>query len=275
MRFHSYNHISIVHPLLGALILCLLVPPWCSIAASAQSLRIAAASDLQFVLPELAQQYEKQSGVRLAISFGSSGNFFAQIQNGAPFDLFFSADSAYPRKLVEKHFADSDSLHVYAVGRLVLWLPPDSPLNAAEGLKTLLDSRVHKIAIANPEHAPYGRAAVSALQAAGLYDQLKSKLVLGENISQAAQFVQSGNAQAGLLAASLTSAPAMKDGRRWEVPANLYPQVEQSVVILAASPDKPAARAFLAFLTSAAARTTFERFGFSLQPASFLEEPAK
>jgi len=137
---------------------------FCS-CVSAQTLRIAAASDLQFVLPALAAQYEKQSGVKLAITYGSSGNFVAQIQNGAPFDLFFSADVSYPHQLAVAQLADVSSLQVYAVGHLVLWLPPDSPLDPSGGLKILLDPRIQKIAIANPDHAPYGRAAVAALRA--------------------------------------------------------------------------------------------------------------
>jgi molybdate transport system substrate-binding protein len=239
---------------------------------SAQTLRIAAASDLQFVLPDLAAQYEKQTGAKLAVTFGSSGNLFAQIQNGAPFDLFFSADISYPDKLLAAHQADTGSIRIYAIGRLVLWLPPDSPLKPAEGLKILLDPRIQKIAIANPEHAPYGRAAVAALQHEGLYDQLKPKLVLGENISQAAQFVQSGSAQAGFLAHSLASSPALQSGKRWEVPADQYPAIEQAVVLVSASPNKTAANAFLEFLKSPAARATFERYGFVLPPAPVEEK---
>src|SRR5262249_8366344 len=174
----------------------------------AQTIRIAAAADLQYAFPELAAQYEKQSGVKLAVSYGSSGSFFAQIQNGAPFDLFFSADVSYANRLALAHQAEADSVQIYAVGHLVLWLPSDSPLDPSAGLKILLDPRIQRIAIANPEHAPYGRAAVAALRDAGLYDQLQRKLVLGENISQAAQFVQSGSAQAGLVAQSLTFSPA-------------------------------------------------------------------
>ena len=242
------------------------------ISLHAQTIRIAAASDLQFVLPELAAQYEKQSGVKLAITFGSSGNLFAQIQNGAPFDLFFSADISYPGKLLTARLADADSLQVYATGRLVLWLPPDSPLDPSTGLKILLDPRIQKIAIANPEHAPYGRAAVAALQHAGLYELLKPKLVLGENISQAAQFVQSSSAQAGLLAYSLASSPSLQSGKRWEVPADYYPQVEQVVVLLSASPNKMAANEFLAFLKTPAARSTFERYGFFLPPRPMEEK---
>lgn len=239
----------------------------------AQSLRIAAASDLQFALADLAASYEKQSGAKLAITYGSSGNFYAQIQNGAPFDLFFSADTSYPQKLIETGLADPDSRYTYAFGRIVLWFPPESPLIPANfQWNTLLDARIQKIAIANPEHAPYGRAAVAALQKAGIYERVKSKLVYGENISQAAQFVQSGSAQAGILALSLTFAPAMKSGQIWEIPRNLYPPLEQAVVLMKSSGNKPAARAFLAFLRSESARTTLARYGFTLPAAREFHE---
>ena len=237
-----------------------------SVSAHPQTLRVAAASDLQFVLPELAAQYERQSGVKLAVTYGSSGNFFSQIQNGAPFDLFFSADGMYPNRLAAAHLAEADSLHVYAMGRVVLWLPADSPLDPSAGLSVLLDPRVQRIAIANPEHAPYGRAAVSALERAGLYNRLKSKLVLGENISQAAQFVQSGSAQAGLIALSLALSPAMASGKRWDLPAEQQPELEQAVVLIASSPNKKAAADFLAFLQTSQARAAFERYGFLLPP---------
>jgi molybdate transport system substrate-binding protein len=235
-------------------------------SASAQTLHIAAASDLQFVLPDLAAQYEKQSGIKLTITYGSSGNFVAQIQNGAPFDLFLSADVSYPHNLVVAQLADVSSLQIYAVGHLVLWLPPDSPLEPSAGLKTLLDPRIQKIAIANPDHAPYGRAAVAVLRDAGLYDQLKPKLVFGENIAQAAQFVQTGSAQAGLLAHSLTFSPAMKSGKFWTIPADKYPSVEQAAVLITASPNKEAALSFLAFLKTPAARAILDRYGFFLPP---------
>jgi molybdate transport system substrate-binding protein len=249
---------------ISAILLALLFLP-CARNLHAQSLRIAAASDLQFAFSDLASQYEKQSGAKLSITDGSSGNFFAQIQNGAPFDLFFSADISYPQKLIEAGLAEPDSRYTYAFGRIVLWLPSDSPLNPAQAQwNTLLDPRIQKIAIANPEHAPYGRAAVAALQKAGFYEQVKSKLVYGENISQAAQFVQSGSAQAGILALSLTFAPAMKSGKTWEIPRDLYPPLEQAVVLLKSSPNKSAAGAFLAFLRTEQARATLARYGFTL-----------
>jgi molybdate transport system substrate-binding protein len=243
-----------------------LIPFFLPSSNPAQTLRVAAASDLQFVLPDLSAQYEKQTGAKLAISYGSSGNFFAQIQNGAPFDLFFSADLGYPKKLIQAGFAEPDSMQIYATGRLVLWLPPDSPLDPLAGLKILLDPRIQKIAIANPEHAPYGRAAVAALHNAGLYDQLKPKLVFGENISQAAQFVQSGSAQAGLLALSLAISPAMKSGKSYELTGRRFPPIGQAAVALKSSPNKQAANAFLEFLKTPEARAIFERYGYSAPP---------
>src|SRR5208283_4093275 len=235
----------------------------------AQSLRIAAASDLQFALTDLAAQYEKQSGAKLDITYGSSGNFFAQIQNGAPFDLFFSADIAYPQKLIAAGSADADSFVIYAYGHLVIWLSPDSPVDlTAAGFRTLLDPRIQKIAIANPEHAPYGRAAVIALQDAGIYDQVKSKLILGENISQAAQFVLSGNAQAGIIARSLALSSPMKSGKRWDICTDLTCGIAQAAVVLKSSPNKQTAADFLKFLKTAPARSTLQRFGFTLPPLS-------
>ncbi len=239
-----------------------------SSTVGAQTVRIAAASDLQFVLPDLAAQYEKQTGTKLAVTYGSSGNFVAQIQNGAPFDLFLSADIYYPHQLAVAQLAEVSSLQVYAVGHLVLWLPPDSPLDPSAGLKALLDPRIQKIAIANPDHAPYGRAAIAILREAGLYDQLKPKLVFGENIAQAAQFVQTGSAQAGLLAHSLTFSPAMKSGKFWTIPADKYPPVEQAAVLLTVSSNREAAISFLAFLRTPTARATLERYGFFLPPAA-------
>ena len=236
-------------------------------SASAQTLRIAAASDLQFALPDLTAQYEKQTGVKLAVTYGSSGNFFAQIQNGAPFDLFLSADNAYPRKLAEAGFADANSLVIYARGLLVIWLPPDSPLDlTAAGYRALLDPRIQKIAIANPEHAPYGHAAIVALHEAGIYDQLKSKLVLGDNVAQAAQFVQSGSAQAGIISRSLALSPAMISGKRYELSSMRFPLIEQSAVILKSSSNKQTASAFLEFLKSPEARAIFKRYGYEAPP---------
>jgi len=219
----------------------------------APPLAVAAASDLQSVLPALASRFEHETSRRVTLTFGSSGNFFSQIQNGAPFDLFFSADVDYPRRLEAAGLTEPGTLQPYAVGRLVLYASTasnlDPGLDLRRGLAVLTDARVRRIAIANPEHAPYGRAAVAALTHERLYDQVRAKLVLGENISQAAQFVQSGNAQAGLLALSLALAPALRaSGTYVDVPAAFYPTIEQAAVVLKASSRKDAARQFLAFL---------------------------
>jgi molybdate transport system substrate-binding protein len=236
--------------------------------AQKSQIRVAAAADLQTALPEVAAAFEANSGTHVELVFGSSGNFFAQIQNGAPFDLFFSADSDYPQMLAGSGLALPNTRIVYGLGRIALWMPPNSPCDPnRETWECLSDSSVKKIAIANPAHAPYGRAAVASLRAAGLYGRLKDKLVLGENISQAAQFVQSRNAQAGIIAYSLALSPAMRNGKWWEIPAGLYPAIEQSAVVLKAAKNQQAAREFLAFVTQGPGRAVLERQGFLAPPA--------
>jgi molybdate transport system substrate-binding protein len=233
--------------------------------ARAQAVKVAAAADLKFVMAGLASQFEKQSGAKLDVTYGSSGNFLTQIQNGAPFDMFFSADSEYPKKLEAAGLTEPGTSHEYAVGHIVIWTPGDSGINPAkDGWKSLLDQRVKKIAIANPEHAPYGRAAVAAMKKAGIYEQVQDKLVYGENISQAAEFVQSGNAQVGIVALSLAMSPAMKNGKRWEIPADSYPPIKQAAVILKVSKNKEAARRFLEFVSGPQGREILERFGFTV-----------
>jgi molybdate transport system substrate-binding protein len=237
-------------------------------AAQAQAIRVAAAADLKFALDELDAEYEKQTGKTIDVSYGSSGNFFAQIQNGAPFDLLLSADIEYPRKLEAVGLAEPGTLYEYAVGRIVIWMPADARADLAKlGWKALLEPGVERIAIANPEHAPYGRAAVAALRNAGVYEQVRRRLVYGENIAQAAQFVASGSAQAGILALSLAVSPPMRAGKRWEIPADMHPPIEQGAIVLKSSKDKEGARAFLAFLKSDAGRKILESYGFVL-PAS-------
>jgi molybdate transport system substrate-binding protein len=232
--------------------------------ASAQEVRVAAAADLQFAMKDLAAKYEKDTGKKVEVSYGSSGNFRTQIANGAPFDLFFSADVQYPNLLITAGLADADTLYIYAHGRLVLWAPASSNLQLAQrGFEALKYPRVSKIAVANPEHAPYGRAAIAALQKAGLYDAVKSKLVYGENISQAAQFAESGSAQVGILALSLTYAETMKNGERWEVPQDLYPPLEQAAVVIHSSQNKAAATAFLNYVKSGEGKEMLARYGFT------------
>src|SRR5262249_36459097 len=212
--------------------------------------------------PAVAAQFEKETGHHLVVTYGSSGNFVAQIQNGAPFDLFFSADIDYARRLESTGLGEPGSLYEYAVGKIVLWTRKDSGINVAGGLQVLQDARVRKIAIANPEHAPYGRAAVAALKHAGLYDAVQAKIVLGENISQTAQFVQSGNADVGIIALSLAMAPALKStGRYVEIPDSFYPPIEQAAVVMSASRQKPIAQQFLQYLKQPASVSTLQSFG--------------
>jgi len=232
-----------------------------------ERLTVAAAADLTFALHDVAERFEQQTGNAVGLSFGSSGNFFSQIQNGAPFDLFFSADLDYPKKLESLGLTEPGSLYQYARGRLVLWAPKDSRLDLSRGLQILLDPAVRKIAIANPEHAPYGRAAVAALQHEGIYDQVRARLVLGESVSQAAQFVVSGGADVGLLAQSLTLAPGMK-GKSVEVPASSYPPIDQAAVILKSSRNKAAARQFLQFLRKPEILEVMRRYGFEVPEGS-------
>ena len=245
---------------------CLLV---LALSLQAQELRVAAAADLQFAMKDLAGQFEKKTGIKVAVVYGSSGNFSTQIQNGAPFDLFFSADVLYVQQLVSAGLTDPESFFVYAQGHLVLWAPAGANLHLSEkGFEALKDARVQKIAVANPEHAPYGRAAVAALKKAELYEQVKSKLVYGDNISQAAQFVQSGNAQVGLIALSLTFADSMSGGERWEVPADGYQPILQGVVIIRSSAHKAAAKALLDFVKSEEGRKLLANYGFTPPTAS-------
>jgi molybdate transport system substrate-binding protein len=234
-------------------------------SARAQTVKVAAAADLKFAMDELATEFEKGSGAKLDVAYGSSGNFLTQIRNGAPFDLFFSADSEYPKKLEGVGLAEPGTLREYAVGHIVIWTPRDSGIDAAKaGWQSLLDQRVKKIAIANPDHAPYGRAALAALKKAGIYEQVKDKLVYGENISQAAEFVQSGNAQAGIIALSLAVSPAIKNGNRWEIPADSYLAIKQAAVMLKASKNKAAARRFLDFVSGPQGLEILQRYGFTV-----------
>src|SRR6267143_6707651 len=231
--------------------------------ASGQEIAVAAAADLKFAMGGLAANFEKQTGHKVNVTYGSSGNFFTQIQNGAPFDLFFSADVEYAKRLEEGGQAEPGTLYNYAVGRIVIWMPPGIKVDLnARGMDALLDSAIQKIAIANPAHAPYGKSAVAALKKAGIYEKVEPKLVYGENISQAAQFVQSGNAQAGFIALSLAISPPMKDGKSWPVPAEMHPAIEQAAIVLKSAKNKDAARVFLEFVKSKEGRATLEKCGF-------------
>jgi len=232
---------------------------------AAEEITIAAASDLNFAFRDLVAEYEKSTGNRVKLTLGSSGNFYAQIQNGAPFDLYFSADIGYPKKLEEVGLTVPGSLYRYAVGRIVLWAGNTAKLNVAGGIDILREPTIKKVAIANPKHAPYGRAAVAAMEHYHVYDMAKDKLILGENISQAAQFVESGACDVGIIALSLALAPTMKTaGAYWEIPAAAHPPIEQGAAILKASKHQDAARLFLDFMKSETGQEVMKRYGFTL-----------
>ena len=232
----------------------------------AQEITIAAAADLQSAMQDIAARFEKETGKKVKVIYGSSGNFFQQIQNGAPFDLFFSANLDYAKKLEGVGLAEPGTLYQYATGKIVLWVPSGSKVDLSGGLKAMTDPAVRKVAIANPEHAPYGQAAVAALQKENLYEQIKSKLVMGENISQAASFVFSGSADAGIIALSLALGPNMKEkGRYIEVPASDYPPIEQACVVLKSSQKKDAARAFLDYVKTPATAEILRNYGFGVK----------
>ena len=233
-------------------------------AAHRGQVRVAAA-DLNAALADLIVRFGASHDVDVTVSYGSSGTFYAQLLNQAPFDLFLSADVSYPNQLAARGLTVAGSEFTYAIGRLVVWAPLASPLDVEhEGLQALTQPSIAHIAIANPEHAPYGRAAMAALQSAGLYDRLKPKLVVGENIAQTMQFVQSGAAEAGIVALSLALAPNAKGkGRMFEIPVTAYPRLEQGGVILKAAADVAAARAFRGFLLSADGQAILKQYGFA------------
>jgi molybdate transport system substrate-binding protein len=238
--------------------------------AAGQEIVVAAAADLSAALPQLVSNYTKQTGQKVKLSFGASGNLTNQIKNGAPFDIFLSADEEYPQQLISEGLASQSTLYIYALGRLVLWVPAESKLDPAKlEIKTLLDPSVKKISIANPATAPYGRAAQAVLRHYGIYDQVAGKLVLGESVSQAAQFVESGNAQAGLIALAHALNPAMKDkGRYWAIPLDAYPTLRQAAVVLSHSKQQAAASKFLDYLRSPEATSLLSNYGFNLPEKS-------
>ncbi len=237
-------------------------------APPARELRIAAASDLKFALEEvLSASGGAERGPRPVVTYGSSGSFFAMIENGAPFDLFLSADADYPRRLARKGLADGE-VFLYARGRLALWVPASSRLDVGtRGLRALLDPSVRTIALANPRHAPYGRAAEAALRSLGLYEAVRRKLVLGENVAQAAQFVESGAADAGLLALSLARSPRMRAaGRHVEVPPSSYPGIVQGGIVLKGARERAGAIALRDLLVGPRGREVLLRHGFAPPP---------
>ena len=181
-------------------------------AAEQSTVRVAAAADLKFAMDEIVEAFRREHpAIDVQVTYGSSGNFYAQLSNRAPFDIFFSADVDYPRRLIREGVALGDSEFLYGVGRLVVWVPRASPIEVEKlGMQALLSPSVRRIAIANPRHAPYGRAAEAAMKNLGIYDQVKARLVLGDSVMQTAQFVDSGGAQVGIISLSLALAPSLR-----------------------------------------------------------------
>jgi len=227
-------------------------------------LRIAAAADLRFALDEVLKTFREQhAGWQIEPSYGASGVFYSQLVNQAPFDLFLSADIQYPKKLAEQQLTVPGSEFTYGVGHIVLWTGASTGIDVEHlGIDALKQPAVHHIAIANPAHAPYGRAAEAALRSLGVYDSVKDKIVMGENISQTFQLAQSGAAEVGIVALSLVKGSKVS-GSYWEVSPDKYPRIEQGGVILKWSKDVDGAQTFRAFLLSPEGRAILKRYGFS------------
>ena len=227
---------------------------------------VAAASDLQFALVDVADAFEKKTGQTVMLTFGSSGNFARQIRQGAPFQVFFSANEEFVKDLAKDGFA-RDGGTLYAIGRIVLMVPKGSPLKAdgtfGDLKAALADGRLTRFAIANPEHAPYGARAEEALRHAGLWDAIRPRLVFGENVSQAAQFATSGNTQGGIIAYSLALAPKVAALGSYElIPAQWHQPLRQAMALTRSA--GPVAEAFYTFAKSPEARGIFRRYGFVL-----------
>ena len=241
-----------------------------TICAIAQApLRIAAAADLEPVLPPIIEQFRQATGIQAEATYQASAALTTQIQNGAPFDVFLSADLGYPQKLIAAGLAEglgdgtSGTPIIYGKGTLVLWTRKDAHLPAPT-LELLRNAALQRLAIANPDRAPYGRAAVAALNKLGLYEALKPKLVTAENISQAAQFVDSGNADAGFISLTSASTPRLSaDGRYFVVPPDLYPPIEQGAVLVTKTEQRVAAKKFLVFLMSTPVQQQLRKLGLT------------
>jgi molybdate transport system substrate-binding protein len=240
--------------------------------AFADEILVAAAADLNFAIKDIVAEFEKQSPHKVKLTLGSSGNFHSQIKNRAPFDVYFSADIQYPAELEKAGLTEPGTLFTYAIGRIVVWVPVKSPIDVAKlQSKAFFHPSVKKIAIANPAHAPYGRAAVSALQHYGIYEKLKDKFVYGENISQTAQFIDTGAADIGVIALAIAVAPSVKErGKYWEIPLDTFPRMNQGAAILKAARDKDnltAAGQFYDWIKSPSSQAILKKYGFFLPEA--------
>lgn len=236
---------------------------FCTSMAQAATISIAAAADLRFAMDEIIKRFQTEHpGDRIEITYGSSGKFHTQIRQGAPYDLYFSADIEFPRALAKAGFAASPAMP-YATGRIVLW---SASLDASKmTLKSLSDQKIQKVAIANPQHAPYGKRAEEALRAQGLWEEVRGKAVFGENIAQTAQFIQTGNADIGIIALSLAIHPAMAEkGSYYLIPEELHTPLEQGFIITRHAADNALAKTFAAYMGENSVREVMRRYGFAL-----------
>lgn len=241
------------------LVLILAVP------SHGQEITIAAAADLRSALDEISSRFQTETGLHVKLVYGSSGNLFQQIQNGAPFDLFLSANSDYPKKLEATGLSIPGTYYEYARGHIVLLVLSSSSLDIQQGLKVLLKPTVRRIAIADPTHAPYGQAAVAALKSQGIYDQVSRKIVVAENVTQAASFVTSGAADIGIIAKSLAVLPSARAQTHFiEIPVNEYPPIQQACVLLKSSTKQEAALRFLTYIQNPEASNILQRYGFDV-----------
>ncbi len=236
---------------------CTVVPP-----AFAEPVLVAVAANFLPPFREVALEFEKTTGHTLRVVSGSSGNFYTQIQNGAPFDVFFSADNERPKKLEDEGFGVKDTRFTYAIGRIVLW---SANADLIKGEETLRSKNFKRLAIANPKNAPYGVAAMQTLQKLDLWDHLQPQIVMGESIGQTIGFIESGNAQVGFVALSQIMDPKLKGkGSHWPVPTHLHEPIQQDVILLTKGKENPGAKALLEFIGGPQAKTIIERYGYAL-----------
>lgn len=250
------------------LLLLLLLPAACGGAAEeatpAEPLLVAAASDLQFAFTEMGERFEAETGREVTFTFGSTGNLTTQIENGAPFDILAAANVSFVDQLTEQGLTIPDTQQLYGQGRIVLVVNRNSGVEATS-LDDLLNPAITRIAIANPEHAPYGAAAREALISAGVWDEIEDKVVLGENVSQTLQFVQTGDAPVGIVALSIADVPEVTGTL---LPAELHEPINQALAVISSTTDEQGARAFIDFVNSPDGREIMKRYGFRL-PGEF------
>ena len=240
------------------LIACTAVTP-----VFAEQILVAVAANFIPPFREIALEFEKSTGHQLKVAGGSSGNFYAQIKNGAPFDVFFSADNERPKKLEDEGFGVKDSRFTYAIGRIVLW---SSNADLIKGEETLRSKNFKRLAMANPKNAPYGVAAMQALQKLELWESLQPHIVMGESIGQTMGFIESGNAHLGFVALSQIMDPKIKGkGSHWHVPTDLHEPIQQDVILLVKGKENPAAKALLEFIGGPQAKAIIERYGYALK----------